>query len=327
MNMVDLFAVIFSRWYTTKLRRQPAMLESRRVSEVDPVDNVIRHFFIELALISFFAFVPYSACAQIRSGTVIVLGISHDKVIVAGDSRGLIAGQAPYDHYCKITALGTRLIFTESGLAADIHTVDVSQDWDAATEASRAFEMFQKSKTKTDVVDQVSTVWAVSMKKRYSRLLQTHTREILARDGDGLITSFFVGLDVDGHIRAREIVISFDRAGEESGTPKVLVDNKLWEITNENTFTLTGHGEIGYEFATEASTRAKIEAQRWALEMTKHIGEDPDLLNAMHLVDVSKTYAPTEWGIGGPTDVVEIFPNTGVRWIYRKPECPADGAK
>ena len=280
-----------------------------------------------LAFILFFILVPYTASAQIRSGTVIVLGISHDKVIVAGDSRGLIKGQAPYDHVCKIIALGTRLVFTESGLAADIHTVAVSQDWNAAKDASRAFGHFQASKAKTDVVDQVSTVWLISMKRRYFRLLQTHTREVLARDGDGLITSFFVGLDAQGRIRARQIEISFDRAAEESGKPKLLVHNTLWEITNENTFTLTGHGEIGYEFATEASTRAKTEAQRWALEMMNHRGEDPDVLTAIHLVDVSETYAPKDWGIGGPIDVVEIFPNTGVHWIQRKPECTAEGVK
>jgi hypothetical protein len=283
-----------------------------RISEVDLITNVLRPLFMQLALISFSTLEPYSTYAQIRSGTVIVLGISHHKVIVAGDSRGLIAGQEPYDHVCKIIALGTRLIFTESGLAADIHTIAVSQDWNAASEASRAFDLFQTSKTKTDAVDQVSSAWLISMKKRYSRLLQTHTREVLARDGDGLITSFFVGLDSGGHIKARQIIIGFDRAAEESGKPKLLVDNKLWEITDENTFTLTGHGEIGYEFATEASARAKIEAQR-SLEMMKHRSEDPDVLTAIHLVDVSETYAPADWGIGGPIDFVEMFPNTGVR--------------
>jgi hypothetical protein len=45
-----------------------------------------------LAFILFFILVPYTASAQISSGTVIVFGVSRDKVIVAGDSRGLTAG-------------------------------------------------------------------------------------------------------------------------------------------------------------------------------------------------------------------------------------------
>jgi hypothetical protein len=296
-----------------------------RISKVDLITNVRNLPLMRLALMSFLVLVPYSACAQISSGTVIVFGISRDKVIVAGDSRGLIAGEAPNDHMCKIVALGTRLIFTQAGVTEDIHTVAVSKNWSAAKEASRAFDTFQKSNAKADPIDQVSGDWLVSMKKIYSRLLRTNRQEILDRDGDTLIASVFVGLDIGGHIKARQIIISFDRAAEQSGTPKLIVDNQLLEITDQNTFHLTGHGEVAYEFWVQSSTRAKIDWQGWQLELGKHLGEDADVLNAVHLVDVSESYAPADWGIGGAIDVAEIFPNTGVHWIHRKPECPAQG--
>ncbi len=140
-----------------------------------------------------------------------------------------------------------------------------------------------------------------------------------------LISSAFIGLDQNGQIKVREIGIRFDPEAEKLGTPKILVDNQLWDITGQIAFKIGGHNEIAYEFSVQSSERARIEAEHWALEMTKHSGEDPDVLNAIHLVNVSKTYAPAEWGIGGPVDVAEMIPKVGVRWIHRKPECPAQG--
>jgi hypothetical protein len=278
-----------------------------------------------LIFVSFFVLMPYTAVAQISGGTLIVFGISRDKAVIAGDSRGLIKGRPPIDHKCKITALGTRLLFTESGTAEDIHTVDVSKNWSSAREASRAFETFQKSNAGTDPIDQVSSIWLISMEKMYSELLRTMQQEILAHPGNKLITSVFVGLDAGGHIEARRIVIRFDRAAEESGTPKLSVDNKLWDVTNDMDFKAIGHTEISDEFVFKTSERAKIDAQHFALELRNHRGEDLDALIAIHLVDVSETYAPADFGIGGPIDVAEIFPNTGVQCIHRKPECPAEG--
>lgn len=265
------------------------------------------------------------ASAQTSHGTVIVFGVSRNKVVAAGDSRGLVEGEKPDDHVCKITALGTRLLFTESGTPEERHTILTSKNWSASKQAFRAFEDFQTSRTKTDAIDEVSADWLKAMSRIYSRLLNSQREKLLARDGDVLLTSVFLGLDENGQIKAREIGISFDRAAERRGVPKLVVVNQLWEITDQNVFKVTGHFEIAYEFQAQTSPRARIAAQRWQLELNKHFGADADVLTAVHLLDVSESFAPEDWGIGGPIDVAEMLPKTGVRWIHRKPECPAEG--
>ena len=270
--------------------------------------------------------VLFSANAQIFRGTVIVFGVSRDRVIVAGDSRGLKEGEEPDDHECKIAALGTQLLFTQAGTAGEVHTTMTSKNWSASKEALRSFSEFEAAKAQSDAVDKVSADWLTSMKAIYTRLLRTHRRELLARDGDVLLTSVFVGLDRTGQIEARQVGISFDRASEQLAVPKLAIDNQRWEITSQNIFKTTGHFETALEFRTQSSPRALAEAQRWQIEMNTHIGENPDVLNAEHLVDVSERYAPKAWGIGGPIDVVEMIPHKGVHWIHRKPECPEHGA-
>jgi hypothetical protein len=274
----------------------------------------------------FCGLVLFSANAQIFRGTVIVFGVSRDRVIVAGDSRGLKEGEEPDDHECKIAALGTQLLFTQAGTAGEVHTIATSKNWTASREALRSFSKFETAKAQDDAVDRVSADWLTSMKAIYSRLLRTHRRELLAQDGDVLLTSVFVGLDRNGQIEARQIGISFDRPSEQLAVPKLAIDNQRWEITSQNIFKTTGHSETALEFWTQSSPRALAEAQRWQIDMNTHIGENPDVLNAEHLVDVSERYAPKVWGIGGPIDVVEMIPHKGVHWIHRKPECPEHGA-
>jgi hypothetical protein len=278
-----------------------------------------------LGFLWLFILIPFPASAQLKHGTVVVFFVSRDKIVVAADSRGLIEHEGPNDHMCKITGLGTRLLFAQAGLAGISHAKDPSNNWSGSIEAVRSFSNFQKSKSRADVLDQVSGDWAESMKKMLSRMLEfdrqlgVHHYE----EEDVLTRAVFVGLDQKEQIKVREIAISFDRGVfEKSGVLKIWASNELWNITDQTQYKAMGHIKIANEFAHASSTRGLLDAEYWKSEMSKPGDEE---LYAAHLVEVTEAYAPEELGVGGPVDVVDMFPGEGLHWVRRKPECPKDG--
>lgn len=282
-----------------------------------------------LAVISLFCILFSTiASGQLEHGTVVVSIVSSNRVIVAADSRALKPGNLSSDDACKITALGTQLLFTEAGVSADTHTVLISKNRSIRQEAIRAFSKFQSSKSKADAVDEVSANWLRSVKRIYLRELESNPQKVLRSATNGvLIGSSFVGLDQTGQVKAREIDITFDRAKlGKTGVPTLTVNNQLWNIAGQPIIKIFGHAEIIKEFRQESSERARAEEERWRLEMNAHRNEDTDLLYAVFLVDLTSSYAPAEWGVGGPVDEAEMLPKAGVQWIHRKSECSANSA-
>jgi len=277
-------------------------------------------------ILGFCILFPAIANAQLQHGTVVVFIVSTNRVIVTADSRALGPGNLSSDDACKITALGTQLLFTEAGVSADTHTILISKNWSIRQEAIRAFSKFQISKSKADPVDEVSANWLRSVKRIYLRELESNPQKVLRSATNGvLMGSSFVGLDRTGQVKVREIDITFDRAKlEKTGVPTLTVNSQLWDIVDQPVIKIIGHAEIIKEFRQESSERARAEEQRWQLEANAHRNEDTDLLYAVFLVDLTSSYAPPEWGVGGPVDEVEVLPKRGIQWIQRKPECSAN---
>jgi hypothetical protein len=100
-----------------------------------------------IALLCLFVIGP-NVFAQIESGTVILIGYSKNKIIVAADSRMADEGKAPSDDKCKITALGNKIVFT----APDNRLRKTSRCRGAQRCVSVSLDIFaQKSSTPSDL--------------------------------------------------------------------------------------------------------------------------------------------------------------------------------
>lgn len=280
-----------------------------------------------LALILEFSLFPRTLADVHREfGTVVVFLVSTDRVIIAADSRA--SGDLPNDQACKIAGLGKRLLYAGSGYVADVHTILVSKNWSARREAIRAFSTLQQSKQRDpDIVSQVSNIWLVSMKRIFTQELKSYPHRLLAlRKNGALMNAVFIGLDHTGQLEAREIGLAFDTAAlQKSNIPKLIVINRLWNITSEETVKISGYATTIENFISQ-SPKKKKEAEDLWLGRNRHPNDDPEMLYANFLVDWTSLHAPAEAGIGGPVDEVEIIPNIGIRWIQRKPGCPANSA-
>jgi 20S proteasome alpha/beta subunit len=89
-------------------------------------------------------------------GTVIVIGHSIHKIVVAADSRATHVNQgATSDDTCKIIALNDHAVFTGAGAAA--HVAHGIAYCNAYIEAVRAFKKSKESDT--DVLQHTATKW------------------------------------------------------------------------------------------------------------------------------------------------------------------------
>src|ERR1700722_8321369 len=81
--------------------------------------------------------VAASAFAQTETGTVIIIGYSQHKIVIAADSRQVGQDGAHRDNGCKIAAIDNKVIFAAFGEATSILS-DGTFGWDATREARTA---------------------------------------------------------------------------------------------------------------------------------------------------------------------------------------------
>ena len=142
-----------------------------------------------------------SALGQMKSGTVITVFFSQNKVVFAGDSRLTITGDdtAPgkkiySDEECKVFALDNKVLFAATGIST--HGAFSSSgltlgegEWSSHAEAVKS------AATESDVVS-VATAWANRMKKIFESdvLRSDNAVRSVEKDGNLLSTGIFAGL-------------------------------------------------------------------------------------------------------------------------------------
>ncbi|HKV77480.1 MAG TPA: hypothetical protein VJP02_05035 [Candidatus Sulfotelmatobacter sp.] len=276
---------------------------------------------LALILLALCILFPPAADAQLEHGTVVVFIVSSSKAVIAADGRYLAPHEPPNDHACKIIALGSQFLFAESGINLGSPTMR-APDGRSQQEAIRAFARFQVSKANhSDPVDQISSDWLSSMKPVYQRALKSYRRDILQYEPSGfLVSAAFVGLNPTGRIEGRAIDIYFDLARLKKGFSKLIIhNNPSWQITIQPSTKVLGHAEIIDSFSHLSAEAREDTLANWKIA-------HPDLDLAYFLVDYTESYAPADYGVGGPIDEVAIFPHSGIEWLHRKPGCPANSA-
>jgi hypothetical protein len=224
--------------------------------------------------------------------------------------------------------LGTKLLFTATGLESETHRLQISQNWSAHQLAVAAFTEFQKSNPKhLGQVDGVSAIWLTSMKATYEHVLRLHGQEIIRTSPSNILTSaIFMGLDDAGQIDGQVVNITFDQARlEQTGEPVLSVDEQAWKLPNQPLIFSMGHDEVVRGFLSQPPETQRIIEQDW-LQRKRYAaaGESDPVIYGQFLIEYGETSSPPSYGIGGPVDEMELLPKTGIKWIHRKPECPVD---
>jgi len=259
------------------------------------------------------------ALAQFKSGTIIVVGWSEHKVVIASDSRGREENGSYRDDSCKIVALNDKFLFASSGRPRDVTGGIVG--WDAAEQAKTALTTILKQAeggTDSDsyFAKKVADVWRNLMIKnindhiRRQEVARLKPKQIYV---DGL---FIAGGPVQSRVAYAVIARNNDNAA--FFLPELRVPS---ELSDKTTFNATGgESAIFLEFLNDTSDRAKKERLITDRLSKKWTPQEADARMAIRLVDLVIKYGPPS-DVGPPVDAAQLSVGHTIHWIQRKENC------
>jgi hypothetical protein len=283
------------------------------------------------AVLFCFAIFGRRAEAQIDFGTVIVVGVSQDKVVIAADTRS--ASQDSHGR-CKVAVLGGKLLYGAAGVVADTASA-LPNAWvfDAMGVAKTSFDGAPKrmqacaasSSCPSDpksVPENVAQGWLESIMGNLS------TASYVAMDdwklGAG-VTGIVAGIGPSGDMEAvvdQVVCQKPDGQNAEAADkprsncqPHLDFSKKILPPKGRTVWIPLGISDTANEYLRQTSDRAKAEVQEWPKLQEWQI--------AYRLVDLTLAYSQKKDYVGGPIEVVELRRNGTVTWIQNPQSCPA----
>ena len=249
---------------------------------------------------------------QSRTGTVVVIGWSRTKIVMAVDSRGFDDNEKYRDDICKIVRLDDHSVFTAAGNI--IHAYRGRALWDGQKEAWKAFKEAQKTQNPR-LLKTAAGIWGDGMVVRINQALKEDpggSKHML--DKGIFLTGVFTGFE-NGSTAMYQLEIVFDPAIQRA---------KQNFYTEHSTVTVQwgalGRNEIVSEVVAAKTRFAKAEHRKWIAAERNIPQRDRDVRWAIRLVQLTMEYHAQKADVGGPIDALEIT-RRGIRWVERKPGC------
>jgi hypothetical protein len=262
--------------------------------------------------------------AQIESGTLIVLYISDEKVVVAGDSLVAVKSLQGVGHEnqygCKIVALGKHMIFTGSGITG-YHKrtpTDSVPHWSLIGEALAAYNELPGASA-----DELSAHWAKKIRDILNLPSLRNAVETYARNNGGVVANgVFVESSTDDGFKVLRVQIEYQLHNAFSPVTSVTDTVSPEECSSAiGHYCAFGNTDVFTEYAFLASKRAKTEAAAWNRDKFPDDRADKDALLAIRLVELAIAYDKSR-SVGGRVDAAILRRGRTVNWVSH-PDCPA----
>lgn len=269
------------------------------------------------AMILAVSFAAAAKC-QLEGGSVLVVVYSKDEIAMASDSRVTNEQTAQSrDDYCKVAAPGGKILFGGTGITESAGV------FDAVGLARRIVDGEGSGKTS---VQAIATGWANAMGKNFQKMPRDRLEQIMTQNGghQGLDCAMFAG----GGPGLSLVRVRFFQGGGSRAIQGRIELISLNTPGNNPQINVAGCGEVDIlrEFTPPRADWAKAEVERW-----KSLTGDVQAKVAIRLVQLTISHEkPARFGareivpVGGPIDAAEIRRGADVKWIQRKPNCPAN---
>jgi hypothetical protein len=270
--------------------------------------------------------ISFSALAQIQHGSIGVVYLTDDEVVMAADSRGTIGG-SHFDDQCKINALDGKILFVSTGNVVTYsnqvaNPLGSVPSWNNYAEVRASYErIIQQFSTAATHMTDIAIDYASDLRSKwagaaiYNRAFVSNAAAV--QGGNRLTAAFFAGYDGSGKARVAQVLITFNErdllnpVGMEVGLITCPVQN----------FCAIGRPEIVAEFLQTSTDRAMVDTKLWRPPSTT-LWDDIDLERTVHLVELTIRYQGDD--VGGEIDAVELDRGNDARWYRRKDNCPAN---
>jgi hypothetical protein len=250
--------------------------------------------------------------SQSFTGTVVVIGWSPTRIVIAVDSRGFDDAGKHRDDICKIVRLDDHSIFTAAGNI--IHARDGRVLWNAQEEASNSFKEAQRAGSPR-LLKTAARNWGEHMVASIDQALAADpSGSMLMLENNIFLTGVFAGFE-SGSAELYQVEIAFDPNTRQA-------KQKFYPERQRRTirFGALGRNEIVNEVVANKTSFAKAEQRKWAAAQRNIPVKDNDVCWAIRLVQLTIAYHPQKADVGGPIDALEIT-RKGIRWVERKPGC------
>jgi hypothetical protein len=249
---------------------------------------------------------------QSITGTVVVIGWSQTKIVIAVDSRGFDDAGNHRDDICKIVRLDDHSVFTAAGNI--IRARDGRTLWNAQTEASSAFREAQ-TKGSPQNLKAAARDWGSHMVAAINQaLVADPSGSMKMLENNIFLTGVFLGFE-NSATEMYQVEIVFD--------PRIRqARQNFYTERHRRTiqFAALGRSEIVTEVVANRTHFARVEQRKWAASERNIPLRDRDVRWAIRLVQLTMEYHPQKADVGGPIDALQIT-RQGIRWVERKPEC------
>src|ERR1700683_3519502 len=243
---------------------------------------------------------------QSTTGTVVVIGWSRTKIVIAVDSRGFDDNEKNRDDICTIARLEDRSVFTAAGNI--IHAHNGRALWNAQKEAIHAFQEAQNAGTQR-LLKTAAGNWGEHMVATINQALKDDPAgSKLMLDKNIFLTGVFLGFE-NGSTAMYQVEIVFD-ASTQQAKENFYTEHHTTAIE----FGALGRNEIVNEVVAGTTHFARAEQRKWAAAERSISIKDRDVRWAIRLVQLTMEYHPQRADVGGPIDALEIT-RRGIRWV------------
>ena len=279
-------------------------------------------FLLTFVLIAFSASL---AKAQLEGGSVLIVTYSPDEIVMAADSRvtNIKTGQFR-DNYCKLSAPGGKVLFGTTGLVESIGGFD-------SVGLFRRIAQEMSGDYKEGFVEQLAMRWADAMDQNYAKMPANLAEQFIGENSGkrALDCTLFAGVNPSGNLTLVRARLFY---GKQANGGPTTVRYKIEVIPLEGPtpdyLNIAGCGNID---VLQQFTPPKTQANQAEVEQWKQLTGDVKAQIAVRLVNLTiAREKPEPFGghqvvpVGGPVDAAEIQRGGAVKWIQRKPSCPAN---
>jgi hypothetical protein len=299
----------------------------------------MKRFRHSVYILPIFAMLGWS---QVNTGTVVIVGMSKEKIIIAADSR-LTHSEGNYDDDgCKIATFGNKLVFAETGLVTDKSEILPKKlQFDAIESARDSFNfennLFNSSPPDWPPLAQgfpfnVASQWSFMFGGRFMQAAQIEMDNWLkvmpkSSDTEGFI-GIFAGLESDGSLGVTAMLYGckkpkLENANNSSHSSNCdpIWDGKKYALTDDLVFVPYGITDIASEFINRTSQRAEESFRQWQ-ERRKINPDQADWQWANRLVDLTIAFSQDKDFVHGPISVVQIDRGKNPTWLQNPNNCP-----
>jgi hypothetical protein len=267
---------------------------------------------------------PAFAAAQLEHGSVLIVAYSPSEIVMAVDSRVINVQTGQFrDDYCKLAAPEGRILFGGTGLLESIGGFD-------SVGLVRHLVSHMTPNGDVGFVQQVATRWVEAMEQNYAKLPPDLVRQYIQENGRtrALDCTMFAGVEPGGGLSLIRAGVHY--GGVPGGRP--ILQGRITIIplqsSQRNSLSFAGCGNINI---MESLLPPKTDWAKAAVQHWNGLTGDVEAKTAVQVVQITiAREEPQAYGgkevvpVGGPVNAAEIRANGSVRWLQRKPGCPAN---